>query len=160
MEGQQCCTAALLSMRAWPCAEGDEMEEDSDEDEFADDGAGVPESAIVTVSQGACICVPPPQRVPQRFTHSHKLPMRLHNLAERACMLRASCAAPALSLRAARGRRPPTSCFQLALHAAPTSTQPRCMQVCEFTGLPRHTAIELLLVHGGDPAAVLAQMFP
>ena len=32
--------------------------------------------------------------------------------------------------------------------------------VCEFTGLPRHTAIELLLVHGGDPAAVLAQMFP
>ena len=33
-------------------------------------------------------------------------------------------------------------------------------QVCEFTGLPRHTAIELLLVHGGDPAAVLAQMFP
>lgn len=33
-------------------------------------------------------------------------------------------------------------------------------QICEFTGLPRHTAIELLLVHGGDPAAVLAQMFP
>jgi NACalpha-BTF3-like transcription factor len=61
-------------------SEGDEMDEDSEEDEFADDGAGVPESAIVTV--------------------------------------------------------------------------------CEFTGLPRHTAIELLLVHGGDPAAVLAQMFP
>jgi len=35
-----------------------------------------------------------------------------------------------------------------------------CAQVCEFTGLPRHTAIELLLVHGGDPASVLAQMFP
>lgn len=26
------------------------MDEDSDEEEFADDGAGVPESAIVTVS--------------------------------------------------------------------------------------------------------------
>lgn len=34
------------------------------------------------------------------------------------------------------------------------------LTVCEFTGLPRHTAIELLLVHGGDAAAVLAQMFP
>lgn len=32
--------------------------------------------------------------------------------------------------------------------------------VCEFTGLPRHTAIELLLVHGGDPMAVLAAIFP
>lgn len=31
-------------------AEGEEMDEDSDEEEFADDGAGVPESAIVTVS--------------------------------------------------------------------------------------------------------------
>ncbi|KAL4458873.1 hypothetical protein ABPG75_013738 [Micractinium tetrahymenae] len=34
------------------------------------------------------------------------------------------------------------------------------LTVCEFTGLPRHTAIELLLVHGGDATAVLAHMFP
>lgn len=34
------------------------------------------------------------------------------------------------------------------------------LTVCEFTGLPRHTAIELLLVHGGDVAAVLAHVFP
>ena len=34
------------------------------------------------------------------------------------------------------------------------------LTVCEFTGLPRHTAIELLLVHGGDPTAVLAHVFP
>jgi len=33
------------------------------------------------------------------------------------------------------------------------------LTVCEFTGLPRHTAIELLLVHGGDAAAVLAHIF-
>lgn len=32
--------------------------------------------------------------------------------------------------------------------------------VCEFTGLPRHTAIELLLAHGGDAASVLAHVFP
>lgn len=32
------------------CAEGEEMDEDSDEEDFAEDGAGVPESAIVTVS--------------------------------------------------------------------------------------------------------------
>ena len=34
------------------------------------------------------------------------------------------------------------------------------LTVCEFTGLPRHTAIELLLLHGGDPTAVLAAIFP
>jgi hypothetical protein len=34
------------------------------------------------------------------------------------------------------------------------------LTVCEFTGLPRHTAIELLLVHGGDAVAVLAHVFP
>lgn len=34
------------------------------------------------------------------------------------------------------------------------------LTVCEFTGLPRHTAIELLQVHGGDAAAVLAAVFP
>lgn len=34
------------------------------------------------------------------------------------------------------------------------------LTVCEFTGLPRHTAIELLLVHGGDATAVLAHLFP
>lgn len=34
------------------------------------------------------------------------------------------------------------------------------LTVCEFTGLPRHTAIELLLANGGDPTAVLAQLFP
>ena len=34
------------------------------------------------------------------------------------------------------------------------------LTVCEFTGLPRHAAIELLLMHGGDPTAVLAHVFP
>jgi hypothetical protein len=34
------------------------------------------------------------------------------------------------------------------------------LTVCEFTGLPRHTAIELLRAHGGDAAAVLAHVFP
>lgn len=63
-------------------------------------------------------------------------------------------------------------CCHPVLHARLSAVAPaqakvhRCIsnsplvQVCEFTGLPRHTAIELLLVHGGDPAAVLAQMFP
>ncbi|KAL4859135.1 Huntingtin-interacting protein K [Chlorella vulgaris] len=32
--------------------------------------------------------------------------------------------------------------------------------VCEFTGLSRHTAIDLLIAHGGDASAVLAHVFP
>lgn len=34
------------------------------------------------------------------------------------------------------------------------------LTVCEFTGLPRHAAIDLLMAHGGDAASVLAAVFP
>lgn len=44
LEDPLCCLLSHL------VAEGEDMDEDSDEEEFADDGAGVPESAIVTVS--------------------------------------------------------------------------------------------------------------
>lgn len=42
----------------------------------------------------------------------------------------------------------------------PVVMEQAILTVCEITGLPRHTAIELLLVHGGDASAVLAHVFP
>lgn len=58
---------------------------------------------------------------------------------------------------AAASRVTPTSAhlhhLPAALHHCPSARPPG-------TGLPRHTAIELLLVHGGDPMAVLAAIFP
>lgn len=134
--------------------EGSSSEEEEDEG----DDAGVPEQAILTVCE---------------FTGEAGGNLRQ----ARAGQLRASpqqmaCCRQARSRGTAQGALQSVQLLGACSLADMASvlrsklgqqvTRASCLGSSVFcaAGLPRHTAIELLLVHGGDAAAVLAHVFP